>query len=1528
MSAIRWFVFLVVWIATNGIIAISAQAQSVCIENGGKSICTSTNFTYGACDDQIDTVFAQQVFCEAAGGVLLQGGYSASVTCLGWAPLTEDRVKTVADIYYRRLSGVGSCSFNVSDSGWGVGYDDGTCKIIPATVDGLETASGRIFTYDGNYPAACTQPTSLTKVIGFKTRDICPAGNTTTFTIPGHVVNICSRPNDGTCGVGNPTQLGTGNKQLFETDVRLTGPNPLTFTRTYNSFGAFGPKSDAGLASGMLGNTWRSTYDRKIFPVSGSSSVTAIAWRNDGRIKYFSPSGAEIQHEGGATERLDALPGGAWRYTTRDDTIELYNAAGLLLSMTDRNGFTQTLSYNTASQLTSVTDAFGRSLTFTYDVVGRLVSVFDPVGNEIDYGFDTQDNLVSIGYPGAAHNRTYQYNGKELASITDENGAAYAQYLYDESGRVQSSIHAPNQANGTIDKFSFAYNTNSTTITSPLNEIINYGLVTTSDGTIRMGSLDQMCGLCGGYTQSKTYDTAGFPQSQTDFNGTATQFTYDDVRGLETQRIEAASTTGNPSPVEKRTIQTDWNPTFHQPAERRTYDASNTLIAKSNWTYNSRGQMLTRTETDPQNAAVPARTWTTKYCEQTNINTGTCPLIGLVTQVDGPRTDVSDITTYIYRAADDPTCASGGACSYRKGDLWKVTDALGHVSQYVSYDKAGRLTRIQDTNATYTDMTFHVRGWLLTRTIRANANGSASSADATTTFAYDNVGNVVKSTQPDGAYLVYAYDDAHRLTDISDNLANTIHYSLDAAGNHTQENTGDPNGVLMRTLSRSYDQLSRLHQLTDALNHSSIINYDGVGNVIATDDPLNVQSSQSYDALNRLTTILRDITGSDPSTHNATTHYRYDALDNLITVTDPNTLSTQYGYDALHDLLSLQSPDTGTATYTYDAAGNRITQIDARGVHTSYAYDKLNRLSQISYPTTSLNTVFLYDQSNTTTGCGTSYPIGRLTRFTDASGSTTYCYDRRGNVLKKTQVTGSVTLITQYSYSNADRLLTVSYPSGAVVTYTRNVIGQITTISTTPSGSSTATPLVSNVTYLPMGPMATLTYANGVTQVREYDQNYRIAAITDAGWSTTPPANLPANDYHYDDLYRLKEVDSEASGAPIVAEAYSYNLTGDRLGATTPTLGARSLTYPSPLTSHRLQAQSGAISQTRGYDAYGNSTAIGTTVLHYDDRNRLDTINPGSVPANTPVAAYAYNGKGERVSKSAGLATQTQTTTLFGYNEGGALLGEYSASGAVQQEYVYLEGTPVAVLKGSTAYYLTTDHLGTPRAVIDPVRNVAVWTWDRYGSAFGEHVPNQDADADGTGFVLNMRYPGQYFDSETGLNYNYFRDYEPGAGRYVESDPLGLPGGISTYAYVRSNPQLLFDSFGLEASYSGFNKDDEKAMRDANATAISILQSCNCRDCKEIGNNTNCIDELKKYEIIAELQFASYRYTPPNPAHPTYCAETEGKNSQIHPSALGTPPACCPLPAILADEAGHAIHLSQNHVAINWYLANCFHCGN
>jgi RHS repeat-associated protein len=107
------------------------------------------------------------------------------------------------------------------------------------------------------------------------------------------------------------------------------------------------------------------------------------------------------------------------------------------------------------------------------------------------------------------------------------------------------------------------------------------------------------------------------------------------------------------------------------------------------------------------------------------------------------------------------------------------------------------------------------------------------------------------------------------------------------------------------------------------------------------------------------------------------------------------------------------------------------------------------------------------------------------------------------------------------------------------------------------------------------------------------------------------------------------------------------------------------------------------------------------------------------------------------------------------------------------------------------------DALGTPRAVIDPVRNLAVWQWDVAGEAFGDSAPNEDPDGDGIAFVLDMRFPGQRYDSATGLSYNYMRDYDPGIGRYVQSDPIGLAGGSNTFGYVGGNPLRRVDPKGL-----------------------------------------------------------------------------------------------------------------------------------
>ncbi|TKR34183.1 hypothetical protein FCE95_07945, partial [Luteimonas gilva] len=140
------------------------------------------------------------------------------------------------------------------------------------------------------------------------------------------------------------------------------------------------------------------------------------------------------------------------------------------------------------------------------------------------------------------------------------------------------------------------------------------------------------------------------------------------------------------------------------------------------------------------------------------------------------------------------------------------------------------------------------------------------------------------------------------------------------------------------------------------------------------------------------------------------------------------------------------------------------------------------------------------------------------------------------------------------------------------------------------------------------------------------------------------------------------------------------------------------------------------------------------------------------------------------------------------------------------QQAIWLDDLPVGLLAGATTnqklHYLQPDHLGTPRAVIDTTANTAIWRWDLEGEAFGNTIPNQDPDNNGTAFVMNMQFPGQRYDATSGLAYNMRRDYEALSGRYMQSDPIGLAGGASTYGYVGANPLMDIDPSGLFSMYA------------------------------------------------------------------------------------------------------------------------------
>ncbi|MBF0526408.1 MAG: DUF4329 domain-containing protein [Deltaproteobacteria bacterium] len=194
--------------------------------------------------------------------------------------------------------------------------------------------------------------------------------------------------------------------------------------------------------------------------------------------------------------------------------------------------------------------------------------------------------------------------------------------------------------------------------------------------------------------------------------------------------------------------------------------------------------------------------------------------------------------------------------------------------------------------------------------------------------------------------------------------------------------------------------------------------------------------------------------------------------------------------------------------------------------------------------------------------------------------------------------------------------------------------------------------------------------------------------------------------------------------------------------------------------------------------------------------------------AGSSTTSYAINGLGQRVSKSSASAT-----TIFVYDEAGHLLGEYDSAGSVIEETVWLGSLPVGVLKPGALYYVNPDHLGAPRSIIDTT-GATVWKWDK--DPFGNGAPT------GT-LIYNLRFPGQYFDVESGLCYNMARDYSPTLGRYVQSDPIGLRGGVNTYSYVGNGPINWRDTSGLLPGdqYPTVFEAGANAIEDINSTSIS-----------------------------------------------------------------------------------------------------------
>lgn len=571
--------------------------------------------------------------------------------------------------------------------------------------------------------------------------------------------------------------------------------------------------------------------------------------------------------------------------------------------------------------------------------------------------------------------------------------------------------------------------------------------------------------------------------------------------------------------------------------------------------------------------------------------------------------------------------------------------------------------------------------------------------------------------------------------------------------------------------------------------------YDANGNLTQTTDPLGRVNRYQHDSLDRVIVALQPHP-SEIGSVQGQIDYQYDSLSHLTAVTDPRQLGTTYQTDALGNRIQQTSPDSGLTQNSYDDAGNLTGRIDARGRAASYQYDSLNRLTQISYD----DHVVGYQWDNCANGtgrlCGSSHSGGLGVQHQ-------YGYDLHGNLTQYTQIVGSVSLATAHTYNSLDQRISSTTPGGQTVTFQWNgdrLAGLLVNGQT----------LLTQIGYEPDGAVNGWLWGNGQAQDRFYDLAGQIVSAT---LGVDPQTLLPdQREYGYDAAGRLQAVSVDSS--PSDSQSHSYdeldhltlsqrgdagqNSVGyaydDNGNRSEQTVNAATSLYAIDPASNRITNQSGTPSAVYSYDATGNLTGDGSRTYGYDSAGRRISATGGGL-----TTTYGYDAHGLRVSK-----TGPNGTTYFVYDPQGHLTGEYGGQGQAIREIVWLGNLPVAVLIPTApgqadVYYIHTDPLGTPRQITRAQDNQPVWRWE--SDPFGTTLPDQNPAGLGN-FVFNLRFPGQYYDAETGLHYNVFRDYDPKIGRYIQSDPIGLAGGMNTYTYVGNNPLSYIDPLGLDRIYA------------------------------------------------------------------------------------------------------------------------------